>query len=250
MTKFNLHGCFGRMGQAIQKIAAHTEGFELIAGVDAKPETAGFPLFTDLSDCSADADVVIDFSIATAVPKLIDWCLVKRLPLVLCTTGLSEETLALITRASEELPIFKSANMSLGVNFMVSLLEQASAVLGAEGFDIEIIEKHHNQKVDAPSGTAFMLADAMNREGRRRIVTDRSQRRQVRPADEIGISSVRGGTIAGEHSVIFAGLDEVIEISHTAYSKDVYAIGALKAAEFIARRKPGLYNMRDLLSEK
>ena len=133
---------------------------------------------------------------------------------------------------------------------MVSLLERASAILGAEGFNIEIIEKHHNKKVDAPSGTAIMLADAMNGGGRYAYVTDRSQRRQKRPDDEIGISSVRGGSIAGEHSVIFAGQDEVIEISHSAYSKDVYAVGALKAAAFISRKSPGLYTMRDLLNQE
>jgi len=238
------------MGRVMQKIAAQTDGFEIAAGVDAKPETAGFPVFPDLDSCAAGADAVIDFSVADAVPKLVDWCACKNLPLVLCTTGLSDETAALITCAGEKIPIFKSANMSLGVNFMVSLLERASAVLGAEGFDIEIIEKHHNKKADAPSGTALMLAGAMNGGGQYTVVTDRSQRRGKRPADEIGISSVRGGSIVGEHSVIFAGQDEVIEISHFAYSKDVYAIGALKAAEFIARRKPGLYNMRDLLSEK
>ena len=250
MTKIILHGCFGQMGRAIQKIAAQTEGFEIAVGVDARKEAAGFPVFTDLNDCNAVADAVIDVSVADAAPKLIDWCLGKNLPLVLCTTGLSDDTSAMITRASDKLPIFKSANMSLGINFMISLLERASAVLGTKGFDIEIIEKHHNKKVDAPSGTAFMLAGAMNGGGRYEVVTDRSQRRQKRPANEIGISSMRGGTITGEHIVIFAGQDEVIEISHSAYSKDIFAIGALKAAEFILHREPGLYNMSDLLNDK
>ena len=250
MTRIILHGCFGQMGHAIQKTAAQTEGFEIAAGVDARAEASNFPVFTDLYDCTIEADAVIDFSVADAVPGLIEWCLGRNLPLVLCTTGLSVETSDLVKRASEKLPVFQSANMSLGINFMVSLLERASAVLGADGFDIEIIEKHHNKKVDAPSGTALMLANAMNSGGRYGFVTDRSQRRQKRPVDEIGISSVRGGSIVGEHSVIFAGQDEVIEISHSAYSKDVYAVGALKAAEFISRRKPGLYNMRDLINEK
>jgi len=252
MTKIILHGCFGQMGQAIQKMAGKTEGFEFAAGVDAKPEAgiAHFPVFGKLDDCSAGADAVIDFSAAAAVPGLIGWCLEKNLPLVLCTTGLTDETEAAVRRASEKLPIFKSANMSLGINFMVSLLERASVVLGAEGFDIEIIEKHHNKKLDAPSGTALMLAGAMNSGGQYTYAMDRSQRKQKRPANEIGFSSVRGGTIVGEHSVIFAGQDEVIEISHTAFSKDVYAVGALKAAEFISRQPPGLYDMRDLIMKK
>ena len=250
MTKIILHGCSGQMGHAIQKIAAQTEDFEITAGVDAKPVNAAFPVFSDLDGCNAEADAVIDFSIASAVPKLISCCLERNLPLVLCTTGLSSDTLEMVKRSAEKLPIFQSANMSLGINFMVSLLERASAVLGEEGFDIEIVEKHHNKKADAPSGTALMLANAMNGGGRYSIVTDRSQRRWARPENEIGVSSVRGGSIVGEHSVIFAGQDEVIEISHSAFSKDVYAVGALKAAEFIKRQPPGLYNMRDLLNGK
>ena len=250
MTRILLHGCFGQMGQAIQKIALRTDGFEVAAGVDAKPEAAGFPVFGSLEGCNITADAVIDFSVAGAVPKLIDWCAEKNLPLVLCTTGLSGETAEQVRRVSEKLPIFQSANMSLGINFMVCLLERASAVLGEEGFNIEIIEKHHNQKTDAPSGTALMLANAMNTGGRYAYVTDRSQRREKRPADEIGISSVRGGSIVGGHSVLFAGQDEVIEISHSAYSRDIYAVGALKAAAFVARQKPGLYSMRDLINEK
>ena len=250
MTQIIIHGCFGQMGQTIQKIAAQTDGFEITAGIDAKPGTAAFPVFADLKGCDAAADAVIDVSIAGAVPDLIDWCLAKNLPLVICTTGLSEETSALIKRASDKLPVFKSANMSLGINFMVSLLERASAILGGEGFNIEILEKHHNKKADAPSGTAIMLANAVNSGGRYEIVTDRSQRRQTRPENEIGISCVRGGTIVGEHSVIFAGRDETVEISHTAYSREVFAAGALKAAGFISRQDPGLYDMRDLLNEK
>jgi len=248
MTRIILHGCFGQMGVATQKAAAETEGFSIVAGVDAKPGKADFPVYTDISACDAPADAAIDFTIAAAVPGLINWCLEKNMPLVLCTTGLSEAVTSQIRLASERLPIFKSANMSLGINFMVSLIERASEVLSAEGFDIEIVEKHHNKKADSPSGTAFMLANAMNKEGKYSVVTDRSCRRQARPVNEIGISSVRGGSIVGEHSVIFAGRDEVIEISHSAFSKDVYAVGALKAAEFIARQKPGLYDMRSLLS--
>jgi len=249
MTKIILHGCFGQMGRAVQKMAVQTEGFEIAAGIDAKHESAPFPVVSDINVCNADADAVIDFSIAEAAPKLIRWCVDSNMPLVLCTTGLSDETAELVKLASEKVPVFQSANMSLGISFMASLVERASVVLGAEGFDIEIVEKHHRKKVDAPSGTALMLANAMNEGGQYEIVTDRTQKRRQRPVNEIGISSVRGGTIVGDHSVIFAGLDEVIEISHSAYSKDVYAIGALKAARFIAGRRPGLYSMRNMLSE-
>ena len=250
MTKIILHGCFGQMGVATQKLAAQTEGFEIVAGIDAKSGKADFPVYAHIGECDASAGVVVDFSIADAVPRLINWCLEKHTPLVLCTTGLSEAVSSQIRLASERIPIFKSANMSLGINFMLSLVERAAEVLSAEGFDIEILEKHHHKKADAPSGTALMLANAMNGGGQYHVVTDRSHRRQARPADEIGISSVRGGSIVGEHCVIFAGRDEVIEISHSAFSKDVYAIGALKAAEFITRQKPGLYDMRSLLNGK
>ena len=245
-----IHGCYGQMGRAVKKAALHIEGFEIACGVDIKPvdEPLGFPVFKTLNECNISADVALDFTIAGAVPMLLDWCRKNNLPLVLCTTGLTDETTALIQQVSEHIPIFQSANMSLGINLMLSLLERASAILGEAGFDIEILEKHHNLKQDAPSGTAYMIADAMNKNGRYIYVTDRSQRKQTRPANEIGISAVRGGSIAGEHNVIFAGEDEVIEITHTAYSRSVYAIGALKAAGFIVRQKPGLYTMRDLMN--
>jgi 4-hydroxy-tetrahydrodipicolinate reductase len=239
------------MGRTVRRAAFQTGEYEIAAGIDVRPpdEPLTFPVFAAPGECNIGADAVIDFSSAKAVPELVEWCSGNNLPLVLCTTGLSCETTELITRVSEKLPIFQSANMSLGVNLMISLLERASAVLGEAGFDIEIVEKHHGRKADAPSGTAFMLANAMNKDKKYTYVTDRSQRRSQRPTNEIGISAVRGGTIVGEHSVIFAGRDEMIEITHSAYSRDVFAAGALKAAEFIARRKPGLYSMRDLINE-
>ena len=250
MTKIIIHGCSGQMGHALQKICLQTEGFVIAAGIDVKPadSSSSFPVFNTLNDCNVTADAVIDFSAAEAAPNLIKWCRGRKLPLVLCTTGLSNETKALIMQVSGELPIFQSANMSLGINLMVSLLERASAVLGDAGFNIEIVEKHHNRKLDAPSGTAFMLAEAVNKDGRYAYVCDRSGRRQVRPVNEIGISAIRGGTIVGEHNVIFAGQDEILEITHTAHSKDVFATGALKAAEFIIRQKPGIYSMNDMLN--
>jgi 4-hydroxy-tetrahydrodipicolinate reductase len=251
MTKIIIHGCIGQMGCAVQRAVHLIEGFEIVSGIDSKAtnETLPFPVFQTLNNCNINADAVIDFSTAEAIPNLIEWCRENRMPLVMCTTGLSDEATAQLTRASEILPIFKSANMSLGINLMLSLLERASAVLGEAGFNIEIIEKHHSRKVDAPSGTAFMLANALNKGGQYDIVTDRTQRRQRRPANEIGISAVRGGTIVGEHTVIFAGQNEVLEISHSVNSRDAFANGALQAAEFIARQKPGFYNMNDLLSQ-
>jgi len=248
MTKLLIHGCFGQMGHALQRAVQLADGFEIVGGADprASDEAMPYPVFRILDDCNIDVDVVIDFSIAEAIPKLIEWCCSRNLPLVMCTTALSDETTAQLRRASEMLPIFQSANMSLGINLMLSLLERASSVLGDTGFDIEIIEKHHNRKVDAPSGTAYMLADELNKNGQFEIVTDRTQRRIRRPKNEIGISAVRGGSIVGEHSVLFAGQDEVLEVSHTVYSRDAFANGALKAAEFIASQKPGLYTMDDL----
>jgi len=249
MTKLFIHGCFGQMGHALQRAVQLTDGFEIVGGADPREsdEVLPYPVFQTLDDCNIDADVVvIDFSIAEAVPKLVEWCCSRKLPLVMCTTALSDETTAQLRRASEIVPIFQSANMSLGINLMLSLLERASAVLGDTGFDIEIIEKHHNRKVDAPSGTAYMLANELNKSGRFDIVTDRTQRRERRPKNEIGISAIRGGSIVGEHAVLFAGQDEVLEVSHTVYSRDAFANGALKAAEFIANQKPGLYTMDDL----
>jgi 4-hydroxy-tetrahydrodipicolinate reductase len=173
----------------------------------------------------------------------------RKKPLIICTTGLTDACTASIAAAAESIAIFQSANMSLGINVVAKLIKEASAILYKSGFDIEIIEKHHNQKVDAPSGTALFLANAMNNEGGLRYITDRSQSRQKRSREEIGISSVRGGTIVGEHNVIFAGESETIEITHTAASKDVFAAGALAAAAFIKNKPPGLYGMEHLLSD-
>ncbi len=250
MTRIIMHGCNGRMGQVITGIVANTEGMQIVAGVDMFNERRNsYPVFTSIEECDIPADVVIDFSNAAAVNGLLDYCVERNLPVVLCTTGLSEDQLAAMRAASEKVAILKSANMSLGVNILLKLLKDATNVLAPAGFDIEIVEKHHNQKVDAPSGTALALADAINEEldHSYEYVYDRTGRREKRPKNEIGIAAVRGGSIVGDHDVIFAGQDEVITFSHRAYSRAVFAKGAVTAAGFLAGKGPGLYDMSDVI---
>ena len=222
----------------------------IVAGVDMRAEARNdYPVFADIADCDVEADVVIDFSNAAAVDHLLDWCAGKQMPVVLCTTGLSEAQLARVEETAGRTAVLKSANMSLGINLLMKLLKDAAKVLAAEGFDMEIVERHHNQKVDAPSGTAIALADAMNGALAEdySYVYDRSRERKKRDRQEIGISAVRGGTIVGEHEVIFAGEDEVIEFKHTAYSKALFAKGAVAAAKFLAGKGPGRYDMSDVI---
>ena len=250
MLKGIMHGCNGKMGQVITRMAASDPELKIVAGVDARAQALNdYPVFGDISDCDAEADVVIDFSNAAAVDHLLDWCQEKQMPVVLCTTGLSEEQLKKVEDAAKRTAVLKSANMSLGVNLLMKLLQDAAKVLAPEGFDMEIVERHHNQKVDAPSGTAIALADALNGalEGDYEYVYDRSGQRKKRDSHEIGISAVRGGTIVGEHEVIFAGEDEVIEFKHTAYSKALFAKGAVAAAKFLAGKGPGRYDMSDVI---
>ncbi len=250
MVKVIMHGCNGKMGQVITRMAASDPELKIVAGVDAKAQALNdYPVFGDISDCDAEADVVIDFSNAAAVDHLLDWCQEKQMPVVLCTTGLSEEQLKKVEDAAKRTAVLKSANMSLGVNLLMKLLQDAAKVLAPEGFDMEIVERHHNQKVDAPSGTAIALADALNGalEEDYEYVYDRSGQRKKRDSHEIGISAVRGGTIVGEHEVIFAGEDEVIEFKHTAYSKALFAKGAVAAAKFLAGKGPGRYDMSDVI---
>ena len=231
-------------------MAASDPELKIVAGVDARAQALNdYPVFGDISDCDAEADVVIDFSNAAAVDHLLDWCQEKQMPVVLCTTGLSEEQLKKVEDAAKRTAVLKSANMSLGVNLLMKLLQDAAKVLAPEGFDMEIVERHHNQKVDAPSGTAIALADALNGalEEDYEYVYDRSGQRKKRDSHEIGISAVRGGTIVGEHEVIFAGEDEVIEFKHTAYSKALFAKGAVAAAKFLAGKGPGRYDMSDVI---
>lgn len=250
MVKVIMHGCNGKMGRTIAGLIAADDEIELVAGVDAYDEGKNpFPVFTKITECDVEADAVIDFSAAPAVDGLLDYCVDKKLPCVLCTTGLSEAQLARVKEASGQTAILKSANMSLGINMLLKLLKEAAGILAPAGFDIEIVEKHHNQKVDAPSGTALALADSINEEldSAYEYVYDRSQVRQKRSQKEIGISAVRGGTIVGDHDVIFAGADEVITFSHRAYSKAVFGKGAIQAAKFLAGKPAGLYDMSDVI---
>ena len=250
MIKFMMHGCNGKMGRMITEIVKGDENAVIAAGVDTYTEvTNEYPVFDSIDKCDVDVDVVIDFSTAKAVDSLLDYCVEKKLPVVLCTTGLSEEQLKKVEEASKETAILKSANMSLGINLLLKLLKDAAKVLAPAGYDIEIVERHHNQKLDAPSGTALALADSVNDalNNEYHYVYDRSQVRQKRDKKEIGISAVRGGTIVGNHEVIFAGTDEVIEFTHTAYSRSVFAKGAVEAGKFLAGKAPGMYDMGDVV---
>ncbi len=250
MTRVIMHGCNGKMGQTISGLIAADEEIEIVAGVDAYDEGKNpYPVFHTIEACDVMADAVIDFSAAAAVDSLLTYCTEKQVPCVLCTTGLSEEQLARVKEASGKVAILKSANMSLGINMLLKLLKDAAGSLAPAGFDIEIVEKHHNQKVDAPSGTALALADSINEELNHSYdyVYDRSQVRQKRAPKEIGISAVRGGTIVGDHDVIFAGADEVITFSHRAYSKAVFGKGAIQAAKFLAGKPAGMYDMSDVI---
>ncbi|MGN1023267.1 MAG: 4-hydroxy-tetrahydrodipicolinate reductase [Lachnospiraceae bacterium] len=251
MVKVLLHGCCGRMGHRIAEMAAQDPDVVIAAGVDAGGEKyANFPVYHSLEEAREDVDVVIDFSTAAAVPGLLDWCKETKTPVIVCTTGLSEEVMEHLHAVSDQVAVLKSANMSVGINLIEQILREAAPKLLAAGFDCEIVEKHHNQKVDAPSGTALALADAVNESagGDLEYVFDRSQRREKRPKKEIGISSVRAGTIVGDHDVIFAGEDEVITFSHTAYSRAIFAKGALTAAKFLAGKPAGFYDMQDVLA--
>ena len=250
MVRAIMHGCNGKMGRVITGLIRDDDAIEIVAGIDTYTGTANdYPVFESIEACDVEADVVIDFSNASAVDHLLDYCAKKKLPVVLCTTGLSEEQLRKVEETAEQTAVLKSANMSLGINLLLKLLQNAAKVLGPAGFDIELVERHHNQKVDAPSGTALALADSVNEalDNQYTYVFDRSQVRQKRGEKEIGISAVRGGTIVGGHEVIFAGADEVIEFKHTAYSKAVFGKGAVEAAKFLAGKKAGKYDMSDVI---
>jgi len=250
MIKILMHGCNGKMGRMITELVKNDSAAEIVAGVDKYTAVPNdYPVFESITACDVDADVVIDFSNAGAVDELLAYCTEKKLPVVLCTTGLSEEQLKKVEESSEKSAILKSANMSMGINLLLKLLKDAAKVLAPAGYDIELVEKHHNQKLDAPSGTALALADSINDalNNEYNYVYDRSQVRQKRDAKEIGISAVRAGTIVGEHEVLFAGTDEVIEFKHTAYSRSVFAKGAVEAAKFLAGKKTGMYDMGDVI---
>ncbi len=250
MIKVLMHGCNGRMGQVITQLIAQDDALEVVAGVDMSDHIQNtYPVYKDLASCQEQVDVVIDFASAQAVDALLDHCAEQQIPCVLCTTGLSNEQLAHVEEASKKVAVLRSANMSVGINLLQKLLREAAPVLADAGFDIEIVEKHHNQKLDAPSGTAVALADSINGALAEEYayVYDRSARRELRPQKEIGISAVRGGTIVGDHDVIFAGTDEVITLSHRAYSRTVFGKGAIQAAKYLAGKSAGLYDMSDVI---
>ena len=252
MTNIILCGCGGRMGQAIVRAAAEDSTCRIVAGVDvnagAVAPVCSFPVYESISDFPGKADVIVDFSHHTALLSLTEYASATGTPLVVATTGHTEEERALMTKTAEQVALFFSGNMSIGINLLMELCRQAAATLG-ESFDVEIIEKHHNQKLDAPSGTALMLADAVAEErAETEYVYDRHAVRKKRETREIGIHSIRGGTIVGEHEVIFAGNNETVTLTHTATSREIFANGALKAAAYLAGKPAGLYNMSDLIN--
>ena len=251
MIRILMSGCSGRMGKVIAELAADDPEVTIAAGVDVFGESGAFPVFRTFAGVDVETDVIVDFSSPKAFDDMMAFAREKKLPVVLCTTGLSEEQIGSLEEIVKEIPVLRSANMSLGVNLLLKLVKDAARALAPAGFDIEIVERHHNRKKDAPSGTALALADSINESlgGSRTYVYDRSGRLQERDKAEIGISAVRGGTIPGTHEVIFAGTDEVIELNHIAYSRSIFGKGALIAAKYLAGKTPGLYTMADAISQ-
>ena len=250
MTKIIMLECNGRMGQMITDMVKQDDECTIVAGIDiVDNRDNGYPVYTKLADCDVEADAIIDFTSATDFESRMDYAVDKQIPIIECSTGLSEEQMDYLKKASEKVAVLKSANMSLGINLLMKLLKEAAVKLAGDGFDVEIVEKHHNQKLDAPSGTALALADSINEamDDRYEYIYDRSQVRQKRDKKELGISAVRGGTIVGEHEVIFAGTDEVITFKHTAYSRAVFAKGSITAAKYLKGKAAGLYDMSDVL---
>lgn len=252
MTDIILTGCSGKMGEAVTACVSEKSDIRIIAGIDINDSVSrSYPVYKSFDELGGiTADAVIDFSNPAVFDSMIAWCKKNSVPAVICTTGLSDEQKAQIREASAVIPVFYSANMSLGVNLLIELAKTAAKLLGND-FDIEIVEQHHNRKIDAPSGTALMIADAIKGEldGDTKYEYDRHSKRERRSKNEIGIHAVRGGTIVGEHEVIFAGNDEILKISHSARSKALFAGGAVNAARFIAGREPGLYDMSDIINE-
>lgn len=249
MVEVILHGCNGRMGQMLSELISKDEEMKVVAGIEPSGEAKNdYPVYKSFDELKETADVIIDFSTASAIDGLLDYCEKTHTPLVLCSTGLSEAQLGRVERLAKVSAVLVSANMSLGINVLLKLLKSVTGTLYENGFDIEIVEKHHNQKLDAPSGTALALADVMKDElDDISYNLDRSKVRKKRERNEIGISAVRGGTIVGEHEVIFAGTDEVIEIKHTAYSRAIFAKGAMSAAKFLKGKNTGKYSMSDVI---
>ncbi len=241
-----LCGACGKMGRQVSELA----GEEIVCGVDFYPAPMPFPVYQNFNEVTEQIDVVIDFSSAQNLEEKLAFCKAKKLPIVLASTGFDEAGLALIQTYAKEIAIFKTGNLSLGVNLLQMLVKKTASILG-EGFDVEIIERHHNQKKDAPSGTALMLAESVNEgfHGTKTNVYGRHGMVGARNSSEIGIHAVRGGTIVGEHEVSFAGEDEILTLSHSARSRKVFAVGALKAGKWLVKKNAGLYNMDDLLAD-
>lgn len=250
MINVLINGYWGTMGQVLASEIDKTENMKVVAGVDkcVRDAQVDHKVYNNIFDCNDDIDVIIDFSHPNSLPNLLKYGTEKNIPLVICTTGLTEDDMNNIKMASKNIPIFYSANMSLGINILISIVKSISPIL-EDGFDIEIVEKHHNKKIDAPSGTAYMIANSINQvlNNSKEYIYDRHNATNARDKNEIGIHSIRGGTIVGEHTVIFAGTDEVIEIKHSASSKKIFAQGAIKAAKFICSKENGLYNMENLI---
>ena len=250
MVRAIMHGCNGFMGKVITELVAEDPEIEIVAGIDIFAEQRyGYPVFAKAADCNVEADVLIDFSSAKATDALLEFVVDRQIPAVLCSTGLSKEQLEAVEEASKKVAILKSANMSLGINTLFKVLKMVAPILAAEGFDMEIVEKHHRRKVDAPSGTAIALADAINEslDNAYNYKFDRTQERKPREKMDIGFAAVRGGTIVGEHDVIFAGTDEVITISHSAASRTIFAKGAIAGAKYLAGKPAGHYDMQDVI---
>jgi 4-hydroxy-tetrahydrodipicolinate reductase len=251
MVNIFLNGCCGRMGHTIAKMCQHNDEYKVVAGCDVTTcDDFSFPIYSNPQDCAEDFDVIIDFSNAKAVPTILNYALTRNKPFICCTTALSDDTVAELLKASETIPVFKSANMSLGINMMVELCKQATRILYPE-FDIEIVEAHHNRKLDAPSGTAMMIASAIDQEISDNVeyVYDRHSVNKARSKNEIGISSIRGGNIVGEHSAMFISDEEILTISHSAQTRDVFAKGALTAAKFMAGKEKGYFTMSDVIAQ-
>ncbi|MBQ8248412.1 MAG: 4-hydroxy-tetrahydrodipicolinate reductase [Clostridia bacterium] len=248
-TRILFSGVSGRMGKATRAAAEGSDEYKIVAGVDIAPSVDTIPIFGDPYDVNVDIDAIIDFSHHSATPKLLEFAISRNLPIVVCTTGHTEEETALIHEAAKKIPVFFSRNMSIGINLLIELTKKAAAILG-EDFDIEIVEKHHNKKLDAPSGTALMIADELAEtvDFDAEYVYERQSKREQRKKTEIGISSVRGGTIVGEHEVMFCGADEIITVSHSAASRDVFARGALRAAAYICGKPAGFYDMSRMIA--
>ena len=249
MVNVIIHGCGGKMGHVVAELVKNEPDCQVVAGIDPTTPALDFPVFPSCEACDVAGDVIIDFSTAKAVDGLLDYCEEKKVPVVLCTTGLSEDQLNHVKEASKVDAVLRSANMSIGINLLMKTLKEVAPVLAAAGFDIEILEKHHNRKIDAPSGTAIALADAINEslDNTYHYKYDRSSERVARDPKEIGIQAMRGGTIVGEHDIMFAGRDEVITFTHTAYSREIFAKGAVEAAKFLAGKPAGLYDMSDVI---